>query len=282
MWVIFPSFIDGEMSAPLDEFGQELREPRGRQPALSWGFRARNDLYNIRSLRIRFFQDFGSVQDQLTELSAIADTLFESLHTVQQWGAILGGQLSADPGDVLSRGTTLRIATTLHPVQSGFGGVQHSLSLGGIVGLKRHQVAEIFDRVSTGQGIPPERQLLLSARAGLFENDFRRSVIDAGTAAEVALATSISRQLKARAVSTSFIESAIINANGVAGLTALAISLGDAVPVSKNRVADRLAKVRNRAAHGGVVPSPDEAHSAYALARTLVDHACPLDIPTDQ
>jgi hypothetical protein len=68
----------------------------------------------------------------------------------------------------------------------------------------------------------------------------------------------------------------ILNANGVAGLVSLYLSLGGMLAVSLNRVRNELASTRNRAAHAGYVPARDEADAAYTIARSIVLGACPL------
>ncbi len=48
-----------------------------------------------------------------------------------------------------------------------------------------------FDNASVGEPVPEEHRLLLQARDSMWSKDLRSSVIDAGTAAEVALGTAI-------------------------------------------------------------------------------------------
>jgi hypothetical protein len=143
-------------------------------------------------------------------------------------------------------------------------------------GMSAAQVHAAFGHASTGEELPAEHKLLHASWAAHLEKDSRRAVIEAGTASEVALASAVRRLLVAQGVSEGFIETAIVNANGVAGLMSLYISLGGELSVSKKKVADRLAQMRNRAAHAGYTPTWEETDAAYKIARSIVLEACPL------
>ena len=124
--------------------------------------------------------------------------------------------------------------------------------------------------------LPPEHRLLMQAMMALAETDYRRAAIDAGTASEVALASAINEELTSKGVNSEFIERAIRTANGLEGLFSLYLSFGNALPVSQGKVRANLAGVRNAAAHGGRVPSPEEAALAVELAHALVTAAHPV------
>jgi serine/threonine protein kinase len=124
--------------------------------------------------------------------------------------------------------------------------------------------------------LPPEHRLLMQAMMALAETDYRRAAIDAGTASEVALASAINEELTSKGVNPEFIERAIRTANGLEGLFSLYLSFGNVVSVSQGKVRANLASVRNAAAHGGRVPSPEEAALAVELAHALVTAAYPV------
>jgi serine/threonine protein kinase len=123
-----------------------------------------------------------------------------------------------------------------------------------------------------------DRGYLMQAIIKLAETDYRRAVIDAATATEMALRFAISGRLQQRDWSSQEIGETISDANGLDGLFARYTILGSVhnLPVSKIDVRVDLAKVRNRAAHDGRVPSAKRAIRAVEIANTLVNSAHPL------
>jgi hypothetical protein len=67
--------------------------------------------------------------------------------------------------------------------------------------------------------------------------------------------------------------------NGIAQLYVLHGSLLPPLPVSKNQLMDRLAKIRNMAAHDGYVPSREQAFQSVKIATEILSAARPLKIP---
>ena len=124
--------------------------------------------------------------------------------------------------------------------------------------------------------LPPDHRLLMQSIMALAEADYRRAAIDAGTASEVALAAAIHELLQAKGLNDEFIDQTIRRANGLEGLFAEYLSLGNPmpacrnVPVSRNAVITQLAGVRNGSAHAGQVPTAEEATRAVELAHSLV------------
>jgi serine/threonine protein kinase len=125
--------------------------------------------------------------------------------------------------------------------------------------------------------LPPDHRLLMQAMMALAETDYRRAAIDAGTAAEVALASAIYEELISKGLNLEFIDRTIRTANGLDDLFSLYLSSGYALPVSQGNVRANLASVRNDAAHAGRIPSREEASRAVELAHALVTTAHPVD-----
>src|SRR5690606_21145260 len=115
-----------------------------------------------------------------------------------------------------------------------------------------------------------QHRLLLDARTAVFEEDTRRAVIDAGTAAEVAVATAIGDRLRKVGLDTETIDTMVSQANGLIGLVDLFGSLRGDLPESRKRVMNELANPRNRAVHGGEQPTPAETTTALRCAASLV------------
>jgi serine/threonine protein kinase len=131
--------------------------------------------------------------------------------------------------------------------------------------------------------LPPDHRFLMQAIMALAETDYRRAAIDAGTASEVALSSAITESLHAKGVPQEFIEQLILRANGIEGLFNEYISLGSHPPLSRNKeislgaIRAQLAGVRNKSAHAGTIPSPEEASHAVEVAHAIVTTAHPFE-----
>lgn len=128
---------------------------------------------------------------------------------------------------------------------------------------------------------PPEEHLLLrDSRTAAARDDYRKAVIDATTAAEVALAQAIRTRLD-RAPDTDAVERVMRTASGSAGLYDLAVALGVEVGVRRGRLIDQLAAARNSAVHRGVEPTLSEMRNALTTASAIVSTVSPIVTVTD-
>lgn len=124
---------------------------------------------------------------------------------------------------------------------------------------------------------PPEEHLLLrDSRAARNRHDSRKAVIDAATAAEVALAAAIRRRLSA-APDEQAIEQVLRNSSGLAELFDLAVALGSNGGVSGSQVRGQLAGRRNEAVHRGMEPTRAETTEALQTASAIVSAVNPLE-----
>jgi serine/threonine protein kinase len=127
--------------------------------------------------------------------------------------------------------------------------------------------------------LPDDHGYLKQAIIALAETDYRRAVIDAATAAEVALRWAISDHLRQRGWNPRDTGETIRDANGLDGLFARYTKLGSSpkLPVSTGDVRLDLAKLRNDAAHEGRIPAANKAIRAVEIAHYLVNAAHPLN-----
>jgi hypothetical protein len=130
---------------------------------------------------------------------------------------------------------------------------------------------------NAGEVPPDEHRFLRDARAAIRRRDPRRAVIDAATAAEVALSRAVRTRLAVNSPSDDEVENVLRRASGAVELYDLLRVLGGAQAVSRGRLADRLAGKRNSAAHAGRPPTWDEAQSAVAVATELVNAETPIE-----
>jgi hypothetical protein len=145
-------------------------------------------------------------------------------------------------------------------------------NIGGVVRVKSLDERTwwaVVERVNAGVDPPAERLLLSDAWAQLEQESMRRAVLDAATAAEIALTQILDHQLRG-------LPPAVANLirREARQLGPLARALG-ALGVDLPEVQE-LAEVRNQAIHRGRHPSPEEGRAAFLLVRDLVERARPL------
>ncbi len=121
---------------------------------------------------------------------------------------------------------------------------------------------------------PPDEWLFIrDARALVKDEQYRRAVIDAGTAAELAMTTLLDRKL---GNADEALKKALYDKyQTLNGRSQLLKKLGaGTVP---ERLQQELSEPRNDAAHGGTSPTRGEADLAIAKALELVEQAYPLE-----
>lgn len=130
-----------------------------------------------------------------------------------------------------------------------------------------------FELAGDGKEIPTEWQYLRDARSWLQAGQTRRAVIDACTAAEIALSHQVYQLLDTTDMRV--VQELLARCTGIADVSKLVRSLGGAT-ASRRQVEEQLASVRNRAAHAGQEPSSEEAVNALNAATDVVEHVLPL------
>ncbi len=144
------------------------------------------------------------------------------------------------------------------------------------------EVQAAFAAASFGIDLPLRHQLLADARLYAAQREYRYAVINACSAAEVALSDSARSLLAAAGQTDEQIQASLDEASGVVELYHLYAELrGDlkaALGVSSGRVIDQLAGPRNRAVHAGQALDLDITRKAYKTAKALVA-ASPLPAP---
>lgn len=177
------------------------------------------------------------------------------------------------------------LAVGAHPRVWGFGGDEPSRAINlptvmevsaSLQGQDNAVGRELLQRCLTAAGrgdLPPlEWQFIRDARSNLRAGDTRRAVIDAATAAELAMQIDVDRLL---ATSADNVRKALtVKYQTVTGLADLWKRLGG-TPVPE-RLQQVLAEPRNAAAHKGVAPSGPDARAAVELATKVVEGVTPL------
>lgn len=219
--------------------------------------------------------------DELVGRIADADEIGEVIDVwlwlVGQWLEVLSGiDIGPGPGG----GSHLVKPRYVHPlpiVADRRGGSRHyaTMTQHGVA-YRSHTYAcrgdceRAVSHANADRTPPAEHLLLRDCRAAWRRHDRRKAVIDAATAAEVALAEAIRGRLDPNAGDTA-VEQVLKNTSGVVELYDLAVGLGCSFPVSRGRVINELAGRRNLAVHARAVPDDDDLRSAHDVARALVD-----------
>lgn len=133
-------------------------------------------------------------------------------------------------------------------------------------------VAEAAAWRASGPEPPPLEWRLLNSARVLRDN--RRAVIDAATAAEVALAHALRTRLGE--MPEDALEATIRSVNGLVGLLKLVEEIDGVAKPRWPQVRDRIATPRNSCVHRGIEPTREEVHRAIKEAQTLLETYSPL------
>ncbi len=233
-----------------------------------WGYQAESDRYEVYAASA---SSSGPVDP-----SKISHVFHDWFAAVRDWVSAWLGIPSIELGT--SRATAMSWLRA-DGSYTGEGGVVGSVIRAGSPAVDAQTLNGAFKNASSGTPLPAEHRLLLQARNSMWTRDVRAGVIDAGTAAEVALGASIQDELAGLGVPQDFITKAIEAANGVVGLHDFQASLGHPPAVSRSQVMDQLANRRNKAAHAGQVPSDVDCGKALNTATAIVNAARPMPTP---
>lgn len=128
-----------------------------------------------------------------------------------------------------------------------------------------------LDAAANGSEPPLEWQLLRDARNLRRHGDYRRAVIDAGTAAELAMTRTIDGELVGTRPEVA--DALMAKYQTLNGRSQLLKKMGGSVPPSFQQT---LSEPRNRAAHQGNPPSYTETVAAITIATEVVQAVLPL------
>jgi len=143
------------------------------------------------------------------------------------------------------------------------------------------EVTAAFAAASGGLDVPLAHAVLRRSLVEFHRGDYSLCVIDACSAAEIAIDAALTGRLNARGLDDGEIERLVGLAPGISKAFSLYRELvvaGESA-VSQNRVDKKLAKPRNRAAHAGDHPDEEVAKRALETAALLVREAVPLPQP---
>jgi HEPN domain-containing protein len=145
------------------------------------------------------------------------------------------------------------------------------------------EVAASFVAASAKLDVPLAYTVLRRALVEFYAGEYRLCVIDACSAAEIALAAALTVHLRAHGLPDAEIEQLLRLGSGIAEAFPVYRQFVPAAQsaVSRNRVIDQLANPRNRAVHAGEHPPEAVAKRALETAARLVGEAVPLPRPDD-
>jgi len=140
-----------------------------------------------------------------------------------------------------------------------------------------------FAAASGELDIPLAYTILRRSLVEFHAGEYRLCVIDACSAAEVALDAALTAHLRAHGLTGAETERLLRLGSGIAKefpVYKQLVAAGESA-VSRNRVIDHLATPRNRAVHAGEHPDETVAERALNTSARLVGEALPLPRPDD-
>lgn len=148
-----------------------------------WGL-GFNDSWNVWACVASLLTTPAQSPRDAPEVKTLGDTFDSWFLGAREWILVRHGHPRTDPGR--TRGT---VVAGFDPSigQWGAGGSIHSVIVVGLRGASINEVQAAFDRATRDESPPQQYRLLLDATTAASQGDNRRAVIDAGTAAEVAL-----------------------------------------------------------------------------------------------
>jgi HEPN domain-containing protein len=143
------------------------------------------------------------------------------------------------------------------------------------------EVEAAFAAASSGLEVPLAHMMLRRSVVDLYAGDHRLCVIEACSAAEIALGAALTAHLRAHGLDDAETEQLLRLGSGIGEAFPIyqGLVLRRRSAVSRERVLDQLAKPRNRAVHAGEHPDETVARRAVETARLLVQEAAPLPAP---
>ena len=143
------------------------------------------------------------------------------------------------------------------------------------------EVTAGFAAASSKLDLPLAHTMLRRSLVEFYAGDYRLCVIDACSAAEIALNAAITARLRAHGLTEAEIEQLLRLGSGIAEAFPVyrqLVAAGQSA-VSRNRVIDQLANPRNRAVHAGEHPDEAVVQRVIETAGLLVQEAVPLPRP---
>lgn len=156
------------------------------------------------------------------------------------------------------------------------GGAKGTVRLGGV--SVDPVSADNWSRVlnAAASGPPPVAwELIVDAQYLLASGDYRRSVIDSATAADIALSASMEELIRACPDNFQKLIKTRVLGKGLGTVAGAHQELG--AQFWKEERLSKLKKARDLAAHDGVPPSESEAADAMKVARGIVRHVLPME-----
>lgn len=257
-----------------------------REPGLEWGViahwsgehsRGNQAPASVRVLRLGFKID-GRIADrqQIGDVQRVTPSDLDSWWDLfSSWVAILSNQ---DPRDHLR----MQGAVRREPVWMWVGGADERRAQSvssDVPRWDRHGDPLDADTIEVcaqlagrGESPPTEWLFVRDARSAVAAGDYRRAVIDAGTAAELAITELLDQQLSS--VEEAVAEALMSRSRALEQRSKLMKELGAGfIP---DGFASTLQKPRNRAAHSGQAPTLEVAQGAIAVAVALLEQSTPL------
>ncbi|WP_241473241.1 hypothetical protein [Mycolicibacterium neoaurum] len=287
--VTLPSLCDTDPGKPLRRpaysFNANGEDPNGHEANSEWGVvgQPRKFADDPETKHAIVHQCVVTTEVEAHDEDSFFDSMVAVSEEVADWWSWIGDWITVTTGqDLTGSGKRPRDLLTNGGFHAWSGypdgrrrvpiGWAHQFHTAPVGVLEPAQLQLAMDLVADDQCPETEWLFIRDARSLLQIGDYRRAVIDAGSAAELALTKLLQSRL---AKVDPVIRETLLHRNR--GLERRAVLARDlkAGTVPKT-FAERLNRPRNRATHGGEPITKDEAMAAIDEATALVDQAFPL------
>ncbi len=209
-----------------------------------------------------------------------------AMQEIAEWWALISSWISIftkqDFVEIGKSGSGMRVGTLVNWLgdEDGLrvnGSRDTSIPVVNDVGVDRIDHATMNRCIQlTGNGTQPPAEWLFirDARSLINAKQYRRAVIDSGTAAELAFTALIDRQFAANGTSQQDRDQKFNSHKGLYRLSQLLVS--ENAGTAPTQLNEELGRPRNKAAHRGYAPTLAEAEAAVAKSTEVVEQAYPL------
>lgn len=163
-------------------------------------------------------------------------------------------------------------------VPNYFDGLSETAYLGGRL-VDEEMFAAAAAAASIGRGIPEDHRMIARAQRMLGMGDFRASIIDSCSAAEISLSHWIRKEFEHRYEDPKVASQLLSRTNGIANLFKIYFAAHDS-NLAFQQIQRDLAWPRNQAVHEGIPSEQAKAQIALSIATALINELAPIPLPS--
>lgn len=164
-------------------------------------------------------------------------------------------------------------------VANHFGGITETAYLGGLL-VDEEMVVAAAAAASKGRSVPEDHRMIARAQRMLGIGDFRASIIDSCSAAEISLSHWIRKEFEHRYEDPKVASQLLSRTNGIANLFKIYFAAHGS-NLTFQQIQNDLAGPRNQAVHEGFPSEQAKTQVALSIATALINELAPVPLPSD-